>query len=559
MIESCRSFRFAATALGAVVAAFLLATPARAEAPAGAYAALLQLFADWRTFERPALDAAGVPDFRPPAIAAKATGLAAMRARLAAIPTAGLTPAEQVDHRLVEAEMNGLDFDLRVLTPWARDPSFYANVYAEQSDTPSHEGAAARPAIDLWTYAWPLSKADEARLARELGIVPPLLAQARQNLKDGNARELWKYGSRAFHEQAEALAALARGTLTLRSTAGTWTASTRTAGAALKEAVERARQASAAFATWVEGEAPSKTGPSGVGREQYDWYLAHVHLVPYTWHDEVVLLTRELERAQAALALEEHHNRDLPPLEPAPDAAAFRALCERRVDELVDFLVRRGAVLAPRPTLRATIAAQIQEYAPPGHRNFFQQVTAREPTLLYTHQYHWLDLVRMRDEPQPSPVRRGPPLYNIWDSRAEGFATAFEEIAMHAGLYDANPRARELVWIMLANRAARGLASLHSQANEFTLQEAGEFAARHTPRGWAPADSDLTGFEQLLYLRQPGYGSSYVTGKLLADRLIADWVRASPGKPFDLRAFMERFNATGLIPVSQIDAELTRP
>src|SRR3546814_3358548 len=33
-------------------------------------------------------------------------------------------------------------------------------------------------------------------------------------------------------------------------------------------------------------------------------------------------------------------------------------------------------------------------------------------------------------------------------------STAFEELLMHAGLYDDNPRAKELVWIMLANRAA---------------------------------------------------------------------------------------------------------
>jgi len=28
---------------------------------------------------------------------------------------------------------------------------------------------------------------------------------------------------------------------------------------------------------------------------------------------------------------------------------------------------------------------------------------------------------------------------------------------MHAGLYDDTPRSREIVWIMLAQRAARGL------------------------------------------------------------------------------------------------------
>lgn len=39
--------------------------------------------------------------------------------------------------------MNGLDFNLRVLMPWAHDPSFYANVFADRSDVPAHEGTSA--------------------------------------------------------------------------------------------------------------------------------------------------------------------------------------------------------------------------------------------------------------------------------------------------------------------------------------------------------------------------------------------------------------------------------
>ena len=92
---------------------------------------------------------------------------------------------------------------------------------------------------------------------------------------------------------------------------------------------------------------------------------------------------------------------------------------------------------------------------------------------------------------------------------------------MQAGLYDDSPRGRELVWIMLANRAARGLASLHVQANSIDLAAAGSFHAAWTPRGWSDPDNVLVGFEQLLYLRQPGYGTSYVTGKLLLDARIA--------------------------------------
>ncbi len=52
---------------------------------------------------------------------------------------------------------------------------------------------------------------------------------------------------------------------------------------------------------------------------------------------------------------------------------------------------------------------------------------------------------------------------------------------MHVGLYDDNPRARELVWIMLANRAPRGLASLYVQANLFTRSKPDGFMQNGRP------------------------------------------------------------------------------
>ena len=107
-----------------------------------------------------------------------------------------------------------------------------------------------------------------------------------------------------------------------------------------------------------------------------------------------------------------------------------------------------------------------------------------EPLTLYTHFYHWWDLAQMREEPHRSPIRRGPLLFNIWDSRAEGMATAFEEFTLHAGLYDEEPRAREIVWIMLAQRCARGLASLYAQANQVDIKQAKAFQVEWTPRKW---------------------------------------------------------------------------
>ncbi len=127
---------------------------------------------------------------------------------------------------------------------------------------------------------------------------------------------------------------------------------------------------------------------------------------------------------------------------------------------------------------------------------------------------------------------------------------------MHAGLYDDNPRAREIVWIMVAQRAARGLGSLYVHGNEFTMQEARDFHVDWTPRGWMREDLDLLGFEQLLYLRQPGYGTSYISGKYLIERLLAERSRQL-GDDFTLSGFFEDVDALGVIPVSLIRWQLT--
>ena len=73
-----------------------------------------------------------------------------------------------MDYQLVRAEMNGLDFDIRVLQPWARDPAFYKSVFTEQSDTPAHEGPSNHALVELWTYSFPLTPEAEQKLSGEL-------------------------------------------------------------------------------------------------------------------------------------------------------------------------------------------------------------------------------------------------------------------------------------------------------------------------------------------------------------------------------------------------------
>jgi uncharacterized protein (DUF885 family) len=503
------------------------------------YDDLLALFSDWRAFEKPPLRD-GAPDYTAATLARKQAGLQDYQARLAAIDPAAWPVAQRVDYEIVRAEMNGLDFDLRVLQPWARDPAFYHSLWTEQSDTPAHEGPTHHDVVELWTDSFPLDAAAESKLARELGVIPPLLQQARLNLT-GNAHDLWMAGTGTMQQQVADLDALQK--------------ETAKSGRELRSAIGRAREATTEFVAWLQQQAPSKTGPSGVGKENYTWCLQNVHLVPLTWDEEVTLLERELARAHASLRLEEERNRGLPPLHVTASPEEYQLRGNEAITKYVAFL-RDHDLFPMHDYTDSALRERIGEYSPEATRNFFAMASHREPLTLYTHFYHWWDLAQMRESPHASPIRRGPLLFNIWDSRAEGMATAMEEFMFHAGLYDDNPRAREVFWIMLAQRAARGLASLRAQANEYTMKDAKAFQVEWTPRGWMRPDLDLLGFEQQLYLRQPGYGTSYITGKYLLEELMK--ARSQQlGDGFTLRRYFEEVNEAGLIPVSLIRWQLT--
>lgn len=524
--------------------------------PANSYPALVQLFDDWRAFNQAAVSG-GVPDYSAATMTAKAARLPEYKARLAALDSSGWTISQINDKRLVEAEMNGLDFYFRVLKPWARDPGFYLTVFPDMSDVPAHEGTYAEPVIDFFPYRWPLDASDQAELAARLETVAPLLAQARVNLASSTAHDLWAYGAQGFLDQAEALANLEAGKLVLRDLDGYRAVSLAGASPRLKAAVASARVASSDFAAWIKAEAPKRTGPSGVGKDNYDWWLKNVMLSPYSFDDQVVLLQRELDRSLASLRLEEVRNRNLAPTSEVADPKAYRQLAEQRAERLWRFLVDAG-FMENTPWSKAALIAQTVDYTPPEKRNFFTHINALDPTPLMTHFVHWNELARLKNAPHPSPIRRQAPMWNIYADRSEGYATAMEEVLMQAGLYDDIPRGRELVWIMLANRAARGLASLRVQANEIGLDEAGKFHAAWTPRGFSDPKSHLVGFEQLLYLRQPGYGPSYIIGKAQLDHLLAAASHRAEmsGRSYSNRDTFAAIYASGIVPWTLVEEEV---
>ena len=507
------------------------------------YTSLVTLFKDWRAFEKPPL-LKGAPDYTVLSFNKRVPAFKRLQSRLNEIDTSSLSVEQKVDWMLVWAEMNGYDFNHRVLKPWNRDPAFYKTIFTERSDVPAHEGPTHHAVIDLWKYTFPLSVTDKNNLINQLKVIIPLNEQAKLNLT-GNAKELWIAGINDIQSQNDDLKELL-------AKPGVKEDSD------LQNIINQSMASTEKLVKWLEAESYKKTGPSGIGKENYNWYAKNVHLVPMTWDDQVVLLKRELSRAWASLKLEEHRNRNLPMLTEANTVSEYDALKKKSFRSILKFLDEQQ-LLTMKNYYEPALREHIGSFVPKEKRNFFLITMHYDPRPLFSHFYHWFELAQMDLEPHASEIRRAPLLYNIFDSRNEGMATAVEEIFMNAGLYDDDPRVREIVYILIAQRAARGLGSLYAHANEMTMEEAGKIHAQYTPRGWMKTEKKLLKFEQHLYMRLPGYGTSYITGKHLIDEAMAEYAREMElsGKIFTIRDFLDRMNQIGSVPPSIGALELT--
>jgi hypothetical protein len=459
------------------------------------------------------------------------------RQKLSLIDPSGWTIPEKVDYEILMAEINGLDFDHRVFHPWKRDPAFYAVITTYEPDVPAREAPEIFNVLYLPEYTFPLEGEQKEDFRIKLKAIPGILNQAQMNLTE-KGKDLWFFGIRQKEGEISALTSLAERLAKNNPD--------------LVPLVDRAKDAVAKFKTWLENEHSSmEQTQDGIGVDNFNWYMKYVHLVPFDWQEQVDICRRELERSWTALKMEEVRNRDLPPLEPAQSVEELRTRLKAAVDEFMNFLREKEIFTVPD---YMALNTEVSTYTPPERQGFFTRVEYHHYLALRPHMIHWLE--KQREKFNDHPIRGVPLLFNIWDSRAEGLATEFEETMLQTGLLDKAPRAKELTWILLAFRAARALGDLMVHSGDWTVKEAVDFAVKNTPRGWVKPDGRTIWGDIGLYLRQPGYGTSYVYGKIQLERLIAN--RATQlGDKFNLKDFFDDYFTRGVIPASLIRWEMT--
>ena len=493
------------------------------------------LFNDWRQFESPPL-INGAPDYSNETFKKRMPEFRKLRNRLIEIDKSEMETKSKIDWSIIWAEMNGFEFNFRVLKPWERDPAYYKSIWMYRSDVPAHEGPTHHSVVEIWQYNFPLSKDELSKLDKQLKVIPVLNEQAKLNLT-GNAKDLWIAGIRDIDTQTKDLKSI----LNYPGVSNNQN---------LVNSINEAIESTQSFSDWLKTESSKKDGPSGIGKENYTWYQQNVHLVPLTWDDEVMILKRELSRAWASLKLEEHKNRNLPKLIPASTPEEYNLLTNKASKELLNFLDKEQ-IIDVKDYYKGALNEHLGSYIAEDKRNFFWITAHLDPKPLFSHFFHWFELAEMDFNPSQNIIRKEPLLYNIFDSRNEGVATSVEEMFMQTGLYENSPRSKEIVYILIAQRAARGLGSLYAHANLMSMEEAGKIHSEFTPRGWMKTEKELLIFEQHLYLRQPGYGTSYITGKYLFENALAEFSRLNENNnSADLKSFFNKLINVGNIPMT---------
>ncbi len=479
-----------------------------------------------------ALDLGRIDNLEEGTFVARGEAVRNLRPKLEAIDTSDWSVSARIDRMLVGSALCQLEFEHAVTRPWRTDPGFYVDRLAPLAYT-----------------KLPRKGAELEHLKEGLSGIPLMLASARLNLTEG-AATLTALALRNLEKADGVGHGQPYRDIPPAGVIGWYQdllARAESSQPDLAPVIRTALEAIQEFHGWLKEKQPEMNRPSGVGQENYSWYLKNVRLMPFSIDELRIIGDRELQRALAQLQLERARNRGLPELEPASSETDYKSRIEA-ADRALLALLRDKQVLTI-PDGIGPFDHNVPWVVRPGGRNFWEEIQYRDPLPDDVHAVmpgHRFDAaLHERDN---RPIRGG-----FHDSgRVEGWGFYLEESLMRLGLLEDRPRTRELFAIFQAARAIRNQAEIGLQTNTLTLDQAVDLMVSEIPY----MDRDVARVDCEIYLRNPGYGVSYLMGKVQIERLLAE--RSLQLKDqFNLKDFHDKFLASGWIPISLIRWEMT--
>ncbi|MFP4233341.1 MAG: DUF885 family protein [Nitriliruptoraceae bacterium] len=485
-----------------------------------------------------------LPSITPASVEERLATAEHFRRRWEAVDRAELSPAGEVDHRLLGSALARVRWECELLRNWERD----AVLLAEQ---------AIGPYFDLLLRPPPFREERVADLAHVLANVPAQLEVAQASLARAGVRPLAAAAVRLLSGIEDALPASIAG---LEGLVGAGDHDTLTGLGA------DAAAALASFRGWLSESLDTFAPLTPIGRDGFVWFLRHVALHPGQPEDLVTAAWRELDRATVWEAIERNRHRDAPQ-PPLPATAAEQVEDQARREREVRAFYEQEGLLTQPARLRHYLTAPMPPYLAPiswlgvtddltgddrlaedgvsytpepgPDLPYFYAANARDPRLGIVHEgahYQQLALAWAH----PNPLRR-----RYYDSLPnEGIAFYNEEFLLQAGLFEDAPRSREVIHNFNKLRSLRVIVDVNLATGAFSLEE-GVAAFVEL----VPMDEETAFEETASYTANPGHAMTYLVGKQQILALQAELLRAQ-GEAFSLRAFHDRLWLEGNVPLA---------
>jgi uncharacterized protein (DUF885 family) len=514
---------------------------------------LSQKFWAWRATEQPI---AGdditrierpdgwVPDWSPEKVASYRKQFVEFEALWKKLDAAKWPVARQVDYRLMGSAIARVRWELEVNPTWQRDPGFYL----EQS-----LGAYT----SLLLPPPPFDATRSREIVATLSSIPRTLEYAKKNLTKPAApfAQLTVDGLKDVRANLLKSVAELKPRLDPGSVSG------------IDAAAEKAIVALESYRNWLTQQLPGMSTRTAVGREAYIFFLKNVALLPYTPEQLLAMGNQEWARSVASQIYEEHHSKGVPPLALFKDQSAQLAaeakdeLAVRKFLEEKDLLTVSASLphylYAATPAYLAPVAdlGEADDFTGPSRMKqnstryvdppsadlgYFAKSMATDPRAILVHEgipghYFQMSL----SWAHPDLIRR-----YYYDSGAnEGLGFYAEEMMLHAGFFDDNPRSRVIIWNFMRLRALRVEVDVKLALGEFTIEQAAEYL-----KNTVPADAAFAHGEAAFFASTPGQAISYEIGKLQILQFLAD-AKRQKGDAFSLREFHDSLWLNGNVPI----------
>jgi uncharacterized protein (DUF885 family) len=491
-------------------------------------------------------------DYAAAKLAERAQHVRKLLEQVRALPAARWPKDDRIDWMLFRSQLEGVDFNNRVLQSEKTDPQVYVgecvnaifSLLKKEYDAPSKRALAAT-----------------ARLRQ----MPAMLAEGERNLQKPVRlfAELAIASARAIDPLfKESLMTLARDLPPNEHDA-------------LVKAREDALTAIHAFADRLEKRLPSMVAFAPMGTANYNYYLKHVLLLPMDAAQVEMLGRAELARYRALESLlpdpsladpNPARSKNIP-----PDQASFLAAYESREQEMIAFMKERGLVTIPDYLGRFEIRQLPEAFKPtspggfmnppgvydqdpsgfyfiptydPQSKNFYIRAAIEDPRPILGHEGipgHFMQLSianHLTDE-----IRRqhGDGMF------VEGWALYGEEMLMRTGLYLENSAAQGQILRLSRYRSARIGVDVNLHTGKWTFEQAVNYFMEAGGLDREAATGEAAGAAS-----SPTQKISYIVGKWQIMNLLGRY-RDKAGANFRLGQFHDDLIKSGSLPLSIIE------